>query len=490
MDLSPSTLFKLLLPLTPLLLKTIIFNVLSLSKNSSKQSTRVEVTIAIIRELINRKSPLGKVQSLSVRDPGIKGPLWIAKASLPSPPETEARDALLSAIKELGIGNETFSPPDYTTVTGEWTGWRANVSKTEPRPSSPESEQYISLMKEVTSPVTILYFHGGGYVAMDPASHRAVTSQLAKRTSGRVFSVRYRLAPQHSFPNALLDALLSYLYLLSPPEGSFHSSISANNIVFSGDSAGGNLSFSLNLLILTLNRMGISSLPYHGKNVSLTSPAGIAGNSPWLDIANSLPSLTINAHYDYLFPPTPEGIPTPTSPPPDHIWPTSPPCAELYCSASLLKHPLVSPICATPSMWQNSPPIFICVGEEGLTDGCTITARRMHQGGANVVFAGYEGMPHCFAMIFPTTPSGRDCFTRWTNFITNAVANTVPRSDTGTWTKALTNPPQSNEVPLDKLTDISDDKLKELVDAALARATKREEEEVQKWEVEKAKAKL
>ena len=73
--------------------------------------------------------------------------------------------------------------------------------------------------------------------------------------------------PQTQFPGQLLDAFVAYLYLLSPPEGAFHKPVPASNIVFAGDSAGGNLSFSLLLCLLTLNNMGIETVRFHGKDV-------------------------------------------------------------------------------------------------------------------------------------------------------------------------------------------------------------------------------
>ena len=47
--------------------------------------------------------------------------------------------------------------------------------------------------------------------------------------------MRYRLAPQHPFPSALLDALVSYFTLLYPPPGSIHEAVPASDIVFGGD---------------------------------------------------------------------------------------------------------------------------------------------------------------------------------------------------------------------------------------------------------------
>ena len=98
-----------------------------------------------------------------------------------------------------------------------------------------ERERYDEMMKEVTSPATVLYFHGGAYWLMDPSTHRPLTQKLAKLTGGRVYSVRYRLSPKHAFPAALIDGLVSYLALLFPPEDAFHTAVRAEDVVFSGD---------------------------------------------------------------------------------------------------------------------------------------------------------------------------------------------------------------------------------------------------------------
>ncbi len=100
---------------------------------------------------------------------------------------------------------------------------------------------------------------------MDPSTHRLPTSTLAQQTHGHCLSVRYRLSPQHPFPSALLDAFVAYLSLVSPPTNSFHSSVPPAEIVLAGDSSGANLAASLLLLLLTLPKLGIKKLMFHGK---------------------------------------------------------------------------------------------------------------------------------------------------------------------------------------------------------------------------------
>ncbi|MFC9842340.1 alpha/beta hydrolase [Streptomyces sp. NPDC060223] len=80
----------------------------------------------------------------------------------------------------------------------------------------------------------VLYFHGGVYVLGDAFSSAGLAAQVGRRTSAKVFSVDYRLAPEHPYPAAVDDASAAYEALL-------HDGVAASDIVFAGDSAGGGL---------------------------------------------------------------------------------------------------------------------------------------------------------------------------------------------------------------------------------------------------------
>jgi acetyl esterase/lipase len=324
---------------------------------------------------------------------------------------------------------------------------------------------------------------------MDPASHRLPTSRLAKKTSGRVLSVRYRLAPQHPFPSAILDGLIAYLSLLSPPPGSFHSAVQASNIVLAGDSAGGNISLVLLQTLLTLRRKGVTSIRLHGTDVPLELPAGLALSSPWSDVSLSMPTCQTNAKYDYLSPPGEFRL-TKDAPPEDDVWPTRPPRLHHYTSAATLVHPLVSPISIKPEHWKGSPPVYICVGTEALEDECTIVARRLHAGGAQVRLDGYEGMPHCFPLIFPTHILGKECFSSWSQFITDVVKRGGPDKDDPnqrwwgkvTWAKAFSNPISRHEVPWAELkSDLTDELVDKLLTEKKEGYMEKEEELLREW---------
>ncbi|KAF2747980.1 hypothetical protein M011DRAFT_467017 [Sporormia fimetaria CBS 119925] len=403
MDATPTQLLKLLLPKTPLLLRTALAHTLSLSPQSSKWDLRTAITVSIMRDMMGPNSTPTSIthqQKLTTRDPGVKGPMWISKVALDALPDDEVngvRDVLLRAIKELGTGNETYSIPNNAPCEGEWTGYRAGVAANEPEPTGlSEQQKYDNLLKETTSKVTVLYFHGGAMYLLDPSTSRPNTARIARETGGQAFSVRYRLSPQHPFPAALLDALTSYLTLLYPPPTAPHTAIPANEIVFSGDSAGGTLCTSLLQLLLHLHRQSPNpTVSWYEKDVAIPLPAGLALSSPWLDITRSMPSITHFAQNDYLPPVT--GSNFTTRFPACEAWPAKPPRADLYCEASALMHPLVSPLAARD--WSASPPLFFSLGEEMLRDEDAVMAQRAAKQGVKVVWREFEALPHCFGMM-------------------------------------------------------------------------------------------
>ncbi len=82
-----------------------------------------------------------------------------------------------------------------------------------------------------------LYFHGGVYVLGDAFQAADLAAQVGLRTDARVFSVDYRLAPEHPFPAAVDDALAAYEALL-------RGGTAPADIVFAGESAGGGLAIA------------------------------------------------------------------------------------------------------------------------------------------------------------------------------------------------------------------------------------------------------
>lgn len=435
---SPIPIMKALLPKVPLIGKTAISHTLGFSEHAKHWDLRTELTVNVLRSFIvdSPPEPISKIQHMSVKDPGIKGRIWISKVTMSIPSEDDIRQALFKAIEGLKEPAEAaggYREPELLPVEAEWTGYRAGATKQSVPLKIPEDQKYKELMKEVTSPVTVLYFHGGAYYLMDPASHRPTTKKLAKLTKGRVFSVRYRLAPKYPFPAAVLDALLSYFTLLYPLAGSFHEAVDPKHIVLAGDSAGGNLCLVLLQTLLEFRRQGLKIL-WNGEEREVPLPAGAALCSPWTDITHSSPSCDRNGNYDYL-PPRRVNLGS-REPPACSIWPADPPRKNMYAEDALLVHPICSPLSA--KSWEGSCPIYIDTGTELLTDEDKYVAMMAAKQGVKVVYEEYEAMPHCFAMLLNTLDGARRFFGGWSGFITAAVETPEKVQTKGVIIKAKT----------------------------------------------------
>jgi acetyl esterase/lipase len=129
----------------------------------------------------------------------------------------------------------------------------------------------------------VLFFHGGDFTLGSADSHLGLCIRLARASRARVFSVEYRLAPEHIFPAAVEDAVAAYRYLLSKGYTPHH-------ILPAGISAGGTLVIDL---LLSARAQGI--------------PLPLAGvcMSPITDMAFSGESVLRNRERDWI---TPEGL--------------------------------------------------------------------------------------------------------------------------------------------------------------------------------------
>lgn len=90
---------------------------------------------------------------------------------------------------------------------------------------------------EAAAPV-VLFFHGGGWVFGNLASHNSLCAEIAMQLGLRVLAVDYRLAPEHPFPAALEDAAAAAEWLAASPDVL---NGGVTGLVLAGDSAGGNI---------------------------------------------------------------------------------------------------------------------------------------------------------------------------------------------------------------------------------------------------------
>ncbi|VFM96920.1 MAG: Acetyl esterase/lipase [Candidatus Kentron sp. G] len=213
----------------------------------------------------------------------------------------------------------------------------------------------------------ILFFHGGGYVMGASERHRDFNWRLAKVSRAKVFSVDYRLAPEHPFPAALQDALAAWQWLL---EQGFN----PENIIISGDSAGGGLSLATMLSL---------------RDAGSPLPAAAALFSPWTDLSISGESADFNSRYD------PFTIPRIISL-----------MAAAYTSNDTdLRHPLVSPLFGDLT---GMPPLCLHVGStEVLLSDSTRLAEKAEAANVNVMLKVWHAMPHIFHLCACCLPEGR-----------------------------------------------------------------------------------
>lgn len=86
------------------------------------------------------------------------------------------------------------------------------------------------------SDVTVIYYHGGGFVVGGLESHDDVCAEICARTGYRVVSVDYGLAPETIFPGCFEDAWAAFNGI---------STAFAGDLLLAGDSAGGCLAAAM-----------------------------------------------------------------------------------------------------------------------------------------------------------------------------------------------------------------------------------------------------
>ncbi|TSE32328.1 Carboxylesterase NlhH [Tepidimonas thermarum] len=91
---------------------------------------------------------------------------------------------------------------------------------------------------EAGPPPVLLYLHGGGFTVGSVRTHAPLCRHLAHLAQCAVLSLDYRLAPEHRFPTAVLDAFDALAWLRQAAAGL---GLDAQRIAVGGDSAGGTL---------------------------------------------------------------------------------------------------------------------------------------------------------------------------------------------------------------------------------------------------------
>ena len=229
---------------------------------------------------------------------------------------------------------------------------------------------------------TILHIHGGGFALGSATGSVGLASSLARKTGMRAVSVEYRLAPEHPYPAALQDVTAAYRALAGQTG-------SADRIVVSGESAGGNL--AIELLIA-------------GKAEGLTMPAAALLLSPMTDLTATGASYAGRADVDPAI--SAQAIRT---------------RAADYLAGADPADPLVSPIFADLS---GLPPLLIQAGShEVLLDDATRLAVKAAADDVAVTLDITPGVPHVFQAFGGILDEGDAALNRAARFIQDNTAH-------------------------------------------------------------------
>jgi monoterpene epsilon-lactone hydrolase len=208
----------------------------------------------------------------------------------------------------------------------------------------------------------VLFLHGGAYYLGSPATHRAVTVELARASGSAVFALDYSLAPEHPFPAALQDTLHAYRTLLARR-------IAPSSIVFAGDSAGGGLALAALVAL---------------RDAGEPLPAGAVLLSPWADLTTVWRAkhnvLSMNRTAMEV-------------------------AAQMYLRNVRPFETLASPARAK---LHGLPPIHIQTSDsEGLNEDAHALAAKLQRAGTRVEFAEWHAMPHAWHCFSPFVPEAR-----------------------------------------------------------------------------------
>jgi epsilon-lactone hydrolase len=177
----------------------------------------------------------------------------------------------------------------------------------------------------------ILEMHGGALILCGGPLCKAMGVGTAMRLGRRVWSIDYRMAPEHPYPAALDDCIAAYLVLLAERKPS--------EIIISGGSAGGNLAAALIL---------------RAKDEGLPMPAGVILGTPEVDLTESGDSFHTNLGVDPSLKP---------------LMPVN----LLYANGHDLTHPYLSPLFGDLTGF---PPTILTTGTRDLFLSNTV---RMHR---------------------------------------------------------------------------------------------------------------
>ncbi len=227
--------------------------------------------------------------------------------------------------------------------------------------------------------VVVLYLHGGGYFFGSPQTHRQLALGMAKHCNAPVYSLDYRLAPEHPFPAALDDAMAACRWL--------EKTFPQRRIILAGDSAGGGLALN-------------AALEMRDRGLAL--PAAVITFSPWTDLAVTGPSVEANNRKCAMF--TAKGVRE---------------AARYYLGPADPRNPRCSPLYA--DLRGLPPQLIFASTDEVLRDDSTRFAAAAREQGVEVELHLVRGVPHIWPIFARLLPEARESLRQVQAFVSRTV---------------------------------------------------------------------
>lgn len=222
----------------------------------------------------------------------------------------------------------------------------------------------------------IFYIHGGSWMSGSIKGYHVYMRELANSCEANILFIDYALIPENPFPAGLEDCLKGYRWLLDKED--------SLPISVAGDSAGGNLTLCLLLLL---------------KDRQLILPKTAIAISPCTDMSFSNPSLTERQAQDPII----NGAALPLIP-------------MVYAEKGTdLLQPYISPIYGD---LRGLPPLLIQTGmAEVLLDDSVKFAEKASDSKVEVDLDLWEDMPHVFQGFAPALPEARAALKKIASFL-------------------------------------------------------------------------
>jgi acetyl esterase/lipase len=222
----------------------------------------------------------------------------------------------------------------------------------------------------------LVHVHGGAYVFNGGLAATGEAVLLADACKMPVWSVDYRMPPDHPFPAAPDDVLAVWKAALKDHDPA--------NVVMGGTSAGGGL------IMTTMLRCKAERLPM---------PAALFIGTPGADLSKTGDSVYANAEIDHVLGRYEGRIEA---------------CIHLYAAGHDLKEPLLSPIYGDMSGW---PPAILISGTRDMLLSSTVrTHRKLRAAGVPAELHVFEGQSHAdYLFAFPA-PESRDALAEIASF--------------------------------------------------------------------------